>query len=95
MHYRTAPLGIKECYLTGTGQYTGRAIEAVGAQGIIIRGIIVLEKTSEAFAGFPLLKAEEADKNIPVVISVSKYSGEEYEETLKSAGITELIRFDY
>ncbi|MBR1506437.1 MAG: glycosyltransferase family 2 protein [Eubacterium sp.] len=95
MHYRTAPLGIKECYLTGTGQYTGRAIEAVGAQGIIIRGIIVLEKTSEAFAGFPLLKAEEAGKNIPVVISVSKYSREEYEEALKSAGITELIQFDY
>ena len=86
MHWRTEKLSISECYLCGTGQYTERAIEALGAQDIIIRGIIVLEKNATAFKGFPLITVEEADKSIPVVISVSKYMKKEYSDAVKANG---------
>ena len=86
LHWRTAKLPITECYLCGTGQYTERAIEGVGAQNIIIRGIIVLEKTAPAFKGFPVITAAEADKNIPVILSVSKYFRDEYKAVVEANG---------
>lgn len=82
MHWRTEKLDITECYLCGVGQYTERAIEALGAQNIIIRGIIVLDKTAPAFRGFPVISVQEADRSIPVVLSVSKYSKDEYREAV-------------
>ncbi|MBR6403094.1 MAG: glycosyltransferase [Eubacterium sp.] len=74
-----------ECYLCGTGQYTRRAIQALGDQGVIIRGIISLENDKQkAFGGFPVISAEEADSEIPVILSVSKYSKDEYKQILKN-----------
>lgn len=86
LHYRTQKLDISECYLCGIGAYTERAIEAVGAQNIIIRGIIVLDKTAPAFRGFPVVSIDEADKNIPVVLSVSRYTKDEYREAVEANG---------
>ena len=96
-HYRMAPLDIKECYLTGMGQYTERAIEALGAQGLIIRGIIVLDKAEgvNAFHGFPVIEAIQADARIPVVLSVSRYTKQEFKDLLHKAGFRKLIECDF
>jgi glycosyltransferase involved in cell wall biosynthesis len=94
-HFRTEKLGISECYLCGTGQYTERAIQAVAAQDIIIKGIIVLEKKRKSFGGFPLVLAEEAEINVPVVVSVSKYSKGEYMEALGRHGLNKIIELSF
>ena len=94
-HWRTEELGISECYLCGVGQYTERTIEAVGAQGIIIRGIIVMEDKAPAFKGFPTYKPEEVDVTIPVILSVSKYTKEEYKTVLNQTGINKLMELDF
>ena len=46
----------------------------------------MLEKNATAFKGFPLITVEEADKSIPVVISVSKYMKKEYSDAVKANG---------
>jgi Glycosyltransferases involved in cell wall biogenesis len=91
LHWRVEKLPITECYLCGTGQYTERAIEAVGAQGIIIRGIIVLDKTAEGFKGFPMITVGEADAKIPVIFSVSRYYKDEYLGALQERGIKPIV----
>ena len=94
-HYRVDKLPIKECYLCGTGQYTERAIEAVGAQDIIIRGIISLDNDRSSFRGFPIVEVSELCQDIPVILSVSKYSVEEYRQALKEVGINELVEMKF
>ena len=94
-HYRVDKLPIKECYLCGTGQYTERAIEAVGAQDIIIRGIISLDKDRSSFRGFPIVEVSELCQGIPVILSVSKYSAEEYRQALKEVDINELVEMKF
>lgn len=94
-YFRTEKLGISECYLCGTGQYTERTIQALAAQDIIIKGIIVIEKIKKSFGGFPLVKVEEADVDIPVVLSVSKYSKDEYRNALRAQGIINMIEIEY
>ena len=67
----------------------------MAAQDIIIKGIIVIEKIKKSFGGFPLVKVEEADADIPVVLSVSKYSKDEYRNALRAQGIINMIEIEY
>ncbi len=94
-HWRMDSLNITECYLCGTGQYTRRAIEAVGAQDAVIRGIIVLEKDRNSFCGFPLIAAEEANPEIPVVLSVSRYTKDEYREALENGIFRRILESEF
>lgn len=94
-NWRTEKLPIKECYVCGTGQYSRRAITAIGAQDILISGVLVLEKTRNSFCGFPTFTISEIDPQIPVIMSVSKYTRDEYEELLKEQGITNTIYLDF
>ncbi len=94
-HFRTKSLGITECYLCGTGQYTERAIQAVGTQGIIVRGIISLEKGGMGFCGFPLISPGEVRKEVPVILSVSHYKKQAYVEALSEYGVTDFTEMDF
>ena len=94
-HFRAEVPDIRECYLCGTGQYTERAISAVGAKDIIIRGIITLNKDKAAFRGFPLVDASEADRDVPVILSVSRYYAEEYKAALRANGITDITEMKF
>lgn len=81
-------------YLCGTGQYTSRMIGVIANRDLVIRGIITLKKDRKAFRGFPLLGEEELsglDREVPVMLSVSHYTREEYVELLTEHGFTELI----
>ena len=91
---RLQPLQFSECYLCGTGAYTERAIREIGAQDIIIRGIIVLEKKGKSFCGFPVLLPEETDPGIPVVLSISKYTKAEYKSELEKNENRKLIELE-
>ena len=84
-----------ECYLCGTGQYTERAIKGLGAQDVIIKGVIVLKKESRSFCGFPVIFPNEALVNIPVVLSVSRYSKNEYKLALNESGIINTIDVNF
>ena len=94
-HFRTPSLPFSECYLCGTGQYTVRAIQAVGAQDIIIRGILVPEKKRSSFCGFPLVTFSDISPDIPIVLSISHYTKEAYINPLKKMGITALIEMEF
>ena len=94
-HWRTDPLDLSECYLCGTGQYTRRAVEALGAQDTIIKGIIVMEKNKRSFCGFPLITAEEADPRIPVVLSISRYAKDGYKKALENREIKRVLEVDF
>ena len=99
-HYRfdeneIKALNISECYLCGTGQYTRRAIQALGEQGVIIKGIISMESDKKAFAGFPIIHASAADPEAPVVLSVSRYTKEEYKKIIQKNNSTRLIELSW
>ena len=91
---RTQQLPFNECYLTGTGAYTERAIREIGAQDILIRGIIVLEKKGKSFRGFPLLTPDEVDPEVPVILSVSRYTREEYRLELLKNGVSNPVEIE-
>jgi hypothetical protein len=67
----------------------------VGAKDIIIRGIITLNKDKAAFRGFPLVDASEADRDVPVILSVSRYYAEEYKAALRANGITDITEMKF
>ena len=94
-HFRTDIPPIKECYLCGMGQYTERAIQAVGVRDIIIKGIIVLKKEKRSFKGFPLFTVDEIDTETPVILSVSKYSKADYTDILKKNRVENLIELEF
>ena len=94
-HYRTKKFPFTKCYLCGTGQYTERAIEAVGARDVIIAGVLVLEKNGAAFHGFPQLLITEADANIPIVLSVSGYHAEEYKKAFREHGLKDIFTMEF
>ncbi len=82
-------------YLCGTGSYTERAIRRIGLSDTIIEGIIVLDKNKNAFRGYKLIEATDAKKDIPVVMSVSRYFKTEYKNELEKAGIYDYIVLDF
>lgn len=80
-----------QVYLCGMGQYAERAIDLVGALGVVIRGILVKGKDRKAFRGFPVYEIGEAtDRSLPVILSVSHYQREEYRQLLLESGYTRL-----
>lgn len=92
-HPSVEKVDFPECYVCGTGQYAERAIRALGAQDVIVRGVIVLEKSSRnraSFCGFPLLTTTEACKDTPVVLSISHYTKENYRQELLNQGFQNL-----
>lgn len=81
-----------QVYICGTGQYAERAVELVGALGLVVKGILVLEKDRNALWGFPVWAVSEAkDRQVPVLMGVSHYQREEYAKALAQAGFGEVI----
>lgn len=87
----------KRVYLCGMGQYTHRMIELLAPLPVVISGIVVLDKTCEAFCGYKVLTISElAEKPVekklePVILSVSHYSVDNYRKALLEAGISALV----
>lgn len=86
-----------QIYLCGTGQYAERMMDLAGAVDLVIRGVLVTEKDRNAFRGFPVIGIDreaalsDKEKEIPVILSVSRYKREEYEEKLEQAGYRYII----
>ena len=94
-HFRMPPLPFTECYLCGTGQYCVRAMQAAGAQDVVILGVVVLQKTGRAFRGFPQVLAGEIKKDIPVILSVSGYTKDAYRKVLEEQGAEQVLEMNF
>lgn len=76
---------VTEVYLCGMGQYAERMIGVMSALDIIVKGILVLEKKTNSFRGFPVIQISEAKKiDVPIILSVSRYYADEYMEALEN-----------
>lgn len=88
--------GVPQVWICGMGQYAERMIDLIGTLKVLIRGILVTQKSREAFRGFPVYEvAEGRERSIPVILGVSHYSREEYETALEQAGYRNVLRVPF
>lgn len=88
--------GAAQVYICGTGQYAERLMDLVGTLDVVIRGILVIEKTRKTFRGFPVYDIREArERSVPVLMGVSHYTREKYDRALSDAGFTRIIRVKF
>lgn len=87
---------VTEVYVCGTGQYTNRTIKEMAALDIVVKGVLVKEKSRESFMGFPIYEISSVeDKNTKVVLSVSRYYADEYMEELKYNGLHNILKVKF
>lgn len=84
--------GAAQVYICGTGQYAERVMDLVGTLDVVIRGILVQEKTRKAFRGYPVCEIRKVkDRSVPVLMGVSHYTRGDYEKALSEAGFDRII----